>query len=228
MREAIGTSLVVIAASSASALLGHLGHVAIDWPLAAAVTGAAVTGSLVGTRFAHRVAQHRLRRGFAWFVAAMALFVIGRQAPVVFSGGIDPMYWMALLGGVIIGVASAALLLLSGRVAGVSGIAGGIVARARDLAWRLSFVGGLVAGGVLMSVLRPGSLAWTVERSWPALAVAGVLVGVGTALANGCTSGHGVCGVSRLAPRSIVATVTFMVTGMVAVFAVKQLFGGVL
>jgi uncharacterized membrane protein YedE/YeeE len=79
-----------------------------------------------------------------------------------------------------------------------------------------------------MSILRPGSLAWTLDRSWPALAVAGLLVGAGTALANGCTSGHGVCGVSRLAPRSIVATMTFVVTGMVAAVAVHRLFGGAL
>lgn len=137
------------------------------------------------------------------------------------------MVFTALLGGALIGLASAGLLLLSGRIAGVSGIASGMLARAAgDFAWRSSFVAGLVTGGAIAAAFHPGVLAWTVDRSLGALAVAGLLVGVGTHLANGCTSGHGVCGVSRLSPRSIVATFTFVGVGMLCVFLVRRLFGG--
>src|SRR5262245_31187288 len=138
------------------------------------------------------------------------------------------MHWTEpLLGGALIGLAAAVLLLFSGRVAGVSGIAAGILTpRDRDVLWRVAFVGGLVAGGVIVSLVRPDALTWTAPRSSAALAAAGVLVGVGTSLANGCTSGHGVCGVSRLAPRSIVATMTFVGTGMLATFAINRIFGG--
>ncbi|MCA9625135.1 MAG: YeeE/YedE family protein, partial [Myxococcales bacterium] len=113
--------------------------------------------------------------------------------------------------------------------AGISGIVGGLLGPShRDSAWRLLFVSGLVVGGVIMSLLLPSAFAITVERSLVAVAVAGLLVGVGTRLGNGCTSGHGVCGTSRLSPRSIVATVTFIGSGAATVFVVNHLLGGVL
>jgi uncharacterized membrane protein YedE/YeeE len=129
----------------------------------------------------------------------------------------------ALAGGALIGLASATLWLLSGRLAGCSGILGGILFRSGDRAWRLAFVAGLVGGGAVMRVLSPEGFGPPPGRSFALVAIAGVLVGVGTALANGCTSGHGVCGISRFSKRSIAATLTFMATGALAVAALRWL-----
>lgn len=127
----------------------------------------------------------------------------------------------ALLGGVLIGLAVAALLLLNGRVAGISGILAGIASPDRaDRKWRVLFVLGLLAGGLVARVVAPEALG-AIGGSTPVLVFAGVLVGLGTRLAGGCTSGHGVCGVSRLSPRSVVATAIFMGTAGVVVFLVR-------
>jgi uncharacterized membrane protein YedE/YeeE len=130
----------------------------------------------------------------------------------------------SLVGGALIGLSASALLLLAGRVAGISGIVGGLLLPRRgELGWRVAFVGGLLVGGLLVAWLVPGSI---VPRKGPApvwlLAVAGLLVGFGTQLAGGCTSGHGVCGLSRFSRRSLVAVVTFMVTGGLAVYLVRH------
>lgn len=131
----------------------------------------------------------------------------------------------ALAGGALIGLAASLLLIAAGRIAGISGITGGLLFPAReDLRWRALFVVGLVAAGIAAALLAPDSIG-TSPRSYVALAVAGLLVGVGTRLGNGCTSGHGVCGISRLAPRSIAATVVFMGTGMLAVVLTRWLGG---
>ncbi len=135
---------------------------------------------------------------------------------------------MALIGGMLIGVAAAGLLLATGRLAGVSGIAAGVVTPQRgDWAWRACFVAGLLVGGLVMVRVLPGSFA-TIDRTLPALAVSGLLVGVGTRLGGGCTSGHGVCGMGRGSPRSFAATVTFLATGAAAACAVSRALGGVL
>jgi len=125
-------------------------------------------------------------------------------------------FWLAgLTGGVLIGVAASLLLLTTGRVAGVSGIAAGALPPARgDLAWRLAFIGALVAGGLLLQPFFPAGVA---RGSTALLVGGGLLVGFGTRLAGGCTSGHGVCGIGRGSPRSIVATLIFMVAGMITV-----------
>lgn len=134
-----------------------------------------------------------------------------------------------LIGGILIGLASIGLMLFNGRIAGISGITGGLLAPRRgDIGWRAAFVVGLVAGGFALRVVYPEAFPTEVKASLPALVVAGLLVGVGTRLGSGCTSGHGVCGMSRLSPRSIVATLTFMATGMLTVAAVRHLFGGAL
>lgn len=132
----------------------------------------------------------------------------------------------ALAGGALIGASTSLFLALNGRVAGISGITGGLVVPVRgDVAWRAMFVAGLLVGGVLVALLAPRAFGpSTVPLSLVALA--GVLVGVGTRLGNGCTSGHGVCGISRLSPRSIVATVTFVTTGMVSVLLARAAQGG--
>jgi uncharacterized protein len=123
----------------------------------------------------------------------------------------------ATVGGGLIGLAASWLLLAKGRVAGISGIVGGLLAPWNDESvWRLSFMLGLLAGGGVLMVVMPEAIAPPAGRSLVAVAVAGSLVGYGTRLGGGCTSGHGVCGLTRLSPRSLVATLTFMATGFVA------------
>ncbi|MBF5046536.1 YeeE/YedE family protein [Aggregicoccus sp. 17bor-14] len=137
----------------------------------------------------------------------------------------------SLLGGVLIGLSASLLLLFNGRIAGISGIAGGLLAPARgEVGWRLAFVAGLVGGGLLVRALMPGAFgnAAAAAPSAGLVVLAGLLVGFGTRLGNGCTSGHGVCGLSRGATRSLAATLTFVATGMLAVFLVRQLSGGAL
>ena len=135
--------------------------------------------------------------------------------------------WPALGGGgVLIGIAAALFVLFNGRIAGISGILGGLLQPARgDAAWRLAFVAGLMGA----------PLAWLWVADWPrpqidagfgALVVAGLLVGLGTRYGSGCTSGHGVCGVSRLSPRSLVATAVFIGAGFVTVFVLRHLLAG--
>lgn len=129
----------------------------------------------------------------------------------------------ALIGGALIGIASALLLWLNGRIAGISGIVGGLVVpRGGDIAWRALFVLGLV-GGVMIYRLAGGELDMiAINPSLPLLVVGGLLVGFGTGIGGGCTSGHGVCGMARLSPRSIVATVIFLVAGIVTVLVLRH------
>jgi hypothetical protein len=134
--------------------------------------------------------------------------------------------WQSLAGGVVIGIAVAMFVLLSGRIAGISGVLGGLLRpRRNDVGWRLAFVLGLVAAPVVALFVAPVAPP-RIDAGWPALVVAGLLVGVGTRYASGCTSGHGVCGLARLSPRSFAATATFMGAGFVTVFVVRHLFGG--
>jgi len=133
----------------------------------------------------------------------------------------------ALCGGLLIGLSAAVLLLCNGRIAGISGIVGGLLQRykAGDFGWRAAFVSGLILAPVLYRVF--GELPQSrIDANWATLVVAGVLVGFGSRLGSGCTSGHGVCGISRLSPRSLVATATFMSTGFIAVYVVRHLLGG--
>lgn len=129
-----------------------------------------------------------------------------------------------LVGGAFIGFAAAVLWVLNGRIAGISGIISGLVGPAGDdRNWRLLFIGGLLAGSVIAGIagwFKPGSIVFPVQGA--GLAVAGLLVGVGTTLAGGCTSGHGVCGIARLSTRSIVATATFMATAVAVVFLIRH------
>ncbi len=134
----------------------------------------------------------------------------------------------ALFGGALIGLAVSLLYGGIGRVAGVTGVIAGLSDPDRaDVLWRGLFLAGLVAGGLGLLLVAPGSLG-AVQRSLPILAAAGLLVGYGARLGGGCTSGHGVCGVSRLSLRSLVATAVFMATGAVVVFITRHLLGGAL
>jgi uncharacterized membrane protein YedE/YeeE len=130
------------------------------------------------------------------------------------------------VGGALIGLAGTALLLLNGRIAGISGILGGVITPKRgETRWRISFVLGLLCGGAVMMVVYPESMPIALDVSLPLAALAGLLVGVGTRLGSGCTSGHGVCGVGRLSLRSMVATGVFIFTGAIAVVIVKLMTG---
>ena len=129
----------------------------------------------------------------------------------------------ALIGGAIIGAAAALFVVLNGRIAGVSGILGGLMGpRAGDVSWRIAFVAGLVAAPLAWGLLA-ALPEIHVDASYPALVAAGLLVGVGTRYGGGCTSGHGVCGVSRLSPRSVVATLSFMAAGFATVYVARHL-----
>lgn len=136
---------------------------------------------------------------------------------------------MALLGGALIGLAASAMLLFVGRVTGISGIAGGLLRMpAGDTAWRVAFIAGLLAGAAVLMASMPEAFQAPSGRSLGAISVAGLLVGFGTRLGNGCTSGHGVCGLSRMSSRSAVATATFMATGAATATAIHLLTGGAL
>ena len=130
--------------------------------------------------------------------------------------------WAALAGGVLIGLASALFVLLNGRILGISGIVGGLLRpRAGDMGWRLAFVlGMLVAPGLYWLVVGPTQPR--IDATWGMVVMAGLLVGVGTRYGSGCTSGHGVCGLSRMSPRSLVATLAFMGAGFVTVFLIRH------
>jgi hypothetical protein len=139
---------------------------------------------------------------------------------------IDPVsYALAALGGALIGLSAGLMLWISGRIAGISGIFGGLLQpRTGDLGWRLAFIGGLLVGGLLLMVVYPQSIAAPDGRTLGLVGLGGVLVGFGTRMGNGCTSGHGVCGLPRFSIRSAVAVVTFMATGMLT----ASLLGGAL
>jgi uncharacterized protein len=131
----------------------------------------------------------------------------------------------ALTGGALIGTAAAMFVLLNGRIAGISGIVSGLLTPARgDTAWRAAFLAGMIgapaACGLFAALARP-----QIDAGWPAVVVAGLLVGVGTRCGSGCTSGHGVCGISRWSARSLMATASFMSAGIVTVFVLRHLLG---
>lgn len=131
----------------------------------------------------------------------------------------------ALAGGVLIGIAASMFILLNGRIAGISGVVGGLLRPRRgDRAWRAAFVLGLVAAPWIY-VLVAAFASPRIDAGFGALAAAGLLVGVGTRYGGGCTSGHGVCGVSRLSPRSLAATAVFMAAGFATVFVMRHLLG---
>ncbi|MDN8614943.1 YeeE/YedE family protein [Variovorax ginsengisoli] len=131
----------------------------------------------------------------------------------------------ALAGGVLIGIAAAMFALLNGRIAGISGVLGGLLRPVKgDSAWRIAFVLGLV-GAPLVYLLFAALPKPQIDAGYGALILAGLLVGIGTRYGSGCTSGHGVCGLSRLSPRSLVATAAFMGAGFVTVFVTRHLLG---
>ena len=133
--------------------------------------------------------------------------------------------WSALAGGVLIGIAAAMFVLLNGRIAGISGVIGGLFKPVKgDMAWRAAFVIGLIGAPVVYGLFAALPVL-RIDAQFGALILAGLLVGVGTRYGSGCTSGHGVCGLARLSPRSFVATAVFMGAGFATVFVARHLFG---
>lgn len=134
--------------------------------------------------------------------------------------------WMpALAGGVLIGLSSALLLWLNGRIAGISGIVNGVLLpKSGETSWRIAFLIGLIAAAGLYIILVPGAPQPRQGFSTTGLIIAGVLVGFGTRMGNGCTSGHGVCGLGRFSARSLAAVITFMATAIVTVFLLRQVW----
>lgn len=131
--------------------------------------------------------------------------------------------WASLVGGLLIGLAAAAFVLFNGRIAGISGILGGLLRPARgDVAWRAAFLAGLVAAPLVYALFAPLP-GVRIDAGAGTLVAAGLLVGLGTRYGSGCTSGHGVCGLSRLSPRSLAATAAFMLAGFVTVFVLRHM-----
>ena len=131
--------------------------------------------------------------------------------------------WSSLIGGMLIGLAAALFVLLNGRIAGISGVLGGLLSPVRgDVLWRLAFVGGIIAAPLVYSIFQTLPQV-QIDADYAALIAAGLLVGVGTRYGSGCTSGHGVCGLSRLSLRSLAATAIFMGAGFVTVYVVRHL-----
>ncbi|WP_226648556.1 YeeE/YedE family protein [Microbulbifer variabilis] len=128
----------------------------------------------------------------------------------------------ALAGGALIGLASVLLLIFNGRIAGISGVLGGLLEGSSGIGWRLAFIIGLLAAPLAWQLFAPLPPI-KIEAGYPTLIAAGLLVGFGTRLGSGCTSGHGVCGLSRLSPRSLVATLVFMAAGFATVYVVRHL-----
>ena len=128
-----------------------------------------------------------------------------------------------LVGGLLIGLAAALLLLLNGRISGISGIVGGLLApRSSDAGWRVAFVAGLLLGALAYMLATGSAISVKMQASLPVLVVAGLLVGFGTRLGSGCTSGHGICGIARLSKRSIVATAMFFGVAILTVFLTRH------
>lgn len=134
--------------------------------------------------------------------------------------------WMSVAGGVLIGLASAAFILINGRILGISGILGGLLTtKAADAGWRIAFLLGLMAAPATLTLMAPANFlgAPRIDAGFATIVIAGLLVGFGTRLGSGCTSGHGVCGIARLSPRSLVGTAAFMAAGFAVVFFIRHL-----
>jgi uncharacterized membrane protein YedE/YeeE len=133
--------------------------------------------------------------------------------------------WTALAGGALIGLSAALFILINGRIAGITGIIGGLFGSAmHDAGWRIAFTAGLIIAPIIW-LLFAALPEIKIDASYGLLAIAGLIVGLGARYGSGCTSGHGVCGISRLSPRSIIATLTFMSTGFLTVFVMRHALG---
>jgi uncharacterized membrane protein YedE/YeeE len=140
----------------------------------------------------------------------------------------DFSIWEPLLGGVLIGLASAALMYFNGKIAGISGIFRGLLVPQGAIAWRAMFIGGMVLAGLVIVLVSPQMFVNTPERGMVTTLLAGLLVGIGVRIGSGCTSGHGICGIGRLSLRSMASVGVFMAAGIGMVWITNHLLGGVL
>jgi uncharacterized protein len=243
MRTAVATSLLVIALKSFAGFAGHVGHVTIDWHLAALVTSAAVVGSVAGSLLSTRLAQDALRRAFAWFVMAMAIFVVVHQLPESVTGNaafhaLFVERWPFWAGGLAIGAFVLLLSWVDNKLLGVSTGCSELCSIRRDKAarssWRLRLLAGIVLGGMfagLLSGRQPSFVLGSFDTLFgsqpvvkvPLLLGAGLLIGYGSRLAGGCTSGHGIVGTALGAKSSFLATSLFMVGGFLTTFVIGAL-----
>lgn len=141
---------------------------------------------------------------------------------------VDTDAWLrAACGGLLIGLAAGLMIVFNGRIAGVSGVLGGLMfdRSSGERRWRSMFLGGMVVGATVLTTLATSLPSPELQTGWLGMAAAGLIVGYGTRMGSGCTSGHGVCGIARLSPRSILATMTFMAFGALSVFVIRQLSG---
>jgi len=231
MKEAIGTSLVVIALKSAAGFAGHATHIAIDPGLTATFTAVAAVGSLVGATLSTRIPAESLRKGFASFILVIAAVMIWREWTPTLTQAVFVEPWPYWGGGLAIGALVLAFAGVQHRLFGVStgfSDACAVATGAGGRTWRLPFLGGLMAGG-LVAAIASGSFAptWAMGSfdtviganlafKIPFFVAGGVLVGFGARLAGGCTSGHAIVGVAQRAPSSMVATASFMIAGFAA------------
>jgi uncharacterized protein len=242
MRKAIGMSLLVIALKSFTGLAGHLSYVTIDLTLASVVAAVAVIGTLIGSALSRRVSAEQLRTAFAWFVLAVAGFMLYKQLPQALLQQIFVARWPFWIGGAAVGGFLLLFLLSDKQMLGVSTgfedmCAAPFDARARR-SWRLPFMAGIIAGGLLAASLAghlvPTTAMGAFDQMWHAsfpvkaglFTLGGVLIGFRTRLAGGCTSGHGISGVAQLAPASLIATGSFMLSGFLTTQLLLQLLVG--
>lgn len=243
IRQAVGTSLVVIAMNSLAGVLGHLDSGPVDLVTVVLFAGAGIAGSLAGARLARVIKPAQLRTSFALFVVALALFLLydnvgkllasSEKLAVMFVNlqgtffnGVTVNIPAALVGGVLIGLSATILLAVNGRIAGVSGIVHGALNPQRGEAfWRWLFLAGIVTGAGIYEWWLALTPTPTSTFAPAAMIIGGLLVGIGTRMSNGCTSGHGVCGLGRLSPRSAIAVVTFLGTAAMTVFVLRQVLG---
>lgn len=243
MRSAVATSLLVIALKSFAGFAGYVGHVSVDWRLAGLLTSAAVAGSVLGSLLSERIPQRALRRAFAWFAIAMALFVITEQLPAAVAGhavyrALFVERWPFWAGGLALGAVVLLLLWVDNKLLGVStGVSELCAVRTNPAvrgSWRLRLLAGIVLGGAVAGLLggrHPtfalGSFDTLVGDNplvkVPLLLGGGLLVGYGARTAGGCTSGHGIVGTALGAKSSLVATSLFMAGGFVATFVLGRL-----
>lgn len=246
IQKAVATSLLVVAMKSLAGFAGHAGHLQIDWGIVVPVATLAVVGSMMGSVFSKKVPHEVLRRGFAWFVLAMAAFVLAMELPVSVraSAGYQAVFverWPWWVGGAAIGAIVLGLVFVDNKQLGVSTGCSELCAIGREPrlrgSWRLRFLLGIVLGGTTASLfaakmptLAMGSLDTMTSGNQLAKLVlllgAGTLVGFGSRLAGGCTSGHGIVGTALGARSSWVATALFMIAGFATTHLLSILRGG--
>jgi hypothetical protein len=240
MKEAVATSLLVIAMKSSAGLAGYLGHVTIDASLAISVAGAAVAGSLAGGLLVKRVSAARLKKTFAALAIVTAAALVVKELPDSIYRVIFVERWPWWAGGAAIAAVAVGLLYFKNQLLGVST---GYAELARPCAlrrgpsWRIAFLGGIVLGGVVSGVLAGSGPTWSMGQldllftstPWAKpvfLLAGGVLVGFGARRAGGCTSGHAIVGVAQGARSSVIATAVFLIAGALTANVISWIFGG--